>query len=134
MIAFDLETQTTLSSRLIRCRPTWLNHWKALTRYTEASYLSIDNNHSERQIKQMVIGRKNWMFAGSENGAENAAILFSIVVSCKLAGVDPFAYLRDVLTRIHAHPADRIHELAPRQWKQRFGAGTQNHPHAQPAA
>jgi transposase len=111
-----------------------LNHWKALIRYTEAPYLSIDNNHSERQIKQMVIGRKNWMFAGSENGAENAAILFSIVVSCKLAGVDPFGYLRDVLTRIHSHPANRIHELAPRQWKQRFGAGAQNNHHAQPAA
>jgi transposase len=111
-----------------------LNHWKALTRYTEAPYLSIDNNHSERQIKQMVIGRKNWMFAGSETGAEDAAILFSIVVSCKLAAVDPFAYLRDVLTRIHSHPADRIHELAPRQWKPRFGAGAPNHPHAQPAA
>ncbi len=82
----------------------------------------------------MVIGRKDWMFAGSETGTENAAILFSIVVSCKLAGVDSFAYLRDVLTRIHAHPADCIHEIAPRRWKQRFGAGTPNHHHAQPAA
>jgi transposase len=79
------------------------------------------NNLSERQIKQLVIGRKNWMFAGSENGARNAAILFSLVVSCKLAGVDPFAYFRDILTRLPNHPADRVEELIPREWKTRFG-------------
>ncbi|MEW6197808.1 MAG: transposase domain-containing protein [Planctomycetota bacterium] len=79
------------------------------------------NNHSERQIKQLVIGRKNWLFAGSEGGAENAAILYSLVVSCKLAGVDPFAYFRDVLMRIHSHRAERSSELIPREWKTRFG-------------
>jgi transposase len=97
-----------------------LNNWKALTRYTEAAYLAIDNNHSERQIKLLVIGRKNWLFCGSEQGAKNAAVLYSLMGSCKLAGVDPAAYLRDVLLRIHNHPADRIGELSPRQWKQRF--------------
>lgn len=98
-----------------------LNNGKALTRFTEASFLAIDNNHSERQIKQLVIGRKNWLFAGSEGGAENAAILYSLVVSCQLAWVDPFAYLRDVLVRIHTYPADRVVELIPREWKARFG-------------
>ncbi len=101
-----------------------LNNWKALTRYTEAPFLAIDNNHSERQIKQLVIGRKNWMFLGSEAGAENAAILYSLVVSCKLAGVDPFAYFRDVLVHIQTHPAERIGELIPREWKTRFGPDT----------
>ncbi len=101
-----------------------LRNWKALNRYTEAPWLNIDNNHSERQIKQLVIGRKNWLFAGSDEGARNAAICFSLIVSCKLAGVDPFAYLRDVLTRIHNHPPDRIHELIPREWKARFGTAT----------
>lgn len=109
-----------------------LNNWKALRRYTEAPFLAIDNNHSERQIKQLVIGRKNWLFAGSEDGAENAAILFSVIVSCKLAGLDPFAYLRDMLMRIHTHPADRVHELIPREWGKRFGLGTAQQP--QPAA
>lgn len=109
-----------------------LNNFKALTRYTEAAYLSIDNNHSERQIKQMVIGRKNWLFAGSEDGAENAAVLFSVIVSCKLAGVDPFAYLRDVLMRIHTHPTSRVEDLIPREWKKRFGTPT--FPRAQSAA
>lgn len=100
-----------------------LNNWTALTCYTEAPFLAIDNNHSERQIKQLVIGRKNWLFAGSEGGAENAAVLYSLVVSCKLAGVDPFAYFRDVLMRIHTHPAERIADLIPREWKARFGPG-----------
>ena len=69
----------------------------------------------------MVIGRKNWLFAGSEGGAENAATLFSLVVSCKLHDVDPFAYFRDVLRRIDTHPAALVHQLTPREWKIRFG-------------
>lgn len=97
-----------------------LKNWKALNVYTEVAFLSIDNNHSERQIKQMVIGRKNWMFAGSQAGAKNSAILFSLIVSCKLAGVDPFAYLRDVLVRIRTHPVSRMDELIPCQWQHRF--------------
>ena len=109
-----------------------LKNWKALNEYTSVAFLSIDNNHSERQIKQMVIGRKNWMFAGSLEGAKNAAILFSIIVSCKLHRVDPFAYLRDVLIRIHTHPADRIGELTPREWKHRFGIPV-GHPPTAPA-
>ena len=92
----------------------------------------IDDNHSERQIKQMVIGRKNWLFAGSEGGAENAAILLGVVISCKLAGIDPFAYLRDVLMRISSHPADRVTELIPREWGKRFGLTTAHR--ARPAA
>jgi len=107
-------------------------NWEALNRYTEAPFLAIDNNHSERQIKQLVIGRKNWLFCGSEHGAENAAVLYSLVVSCKLAGVDPFTYLRDVLTRIHTHPAERTAELLPREWKTRFGSAMP--PSAQTAA
>ncbi len=97
-----------------------LKNWKALNRYTEAAWLDIDNNHSERQIKQLVMGRKAWLFAGSENGARNTAILLGLVVSCKLAGVDPFAWLKDVLSRLPTHPADRIGELIPREWKKRF--------------
>jgi len=68
----------------------------------------------------------------AKGGAENSAILFSVIVSCKLAGVDPFAYLRDVLMRIHSHPPDRIHELIPREWQARFGI--RRSPEAQSAA
>lgn len=115
----ELSVQVLPKSPLGKAISYALKNWQALNRYTEAAWLSIDNNLSERQIKQLVIGRKNWMFAGSEQGARNAAILFSVVVSCKLAGVDPFAYLKDVLTRISTHPADRIHELIPAEWKKR---------------
>jgi hypothetical protein len=117
----DLSLQVLPKSPLGQAITYTLKNWKALNRYTEAAWLSIDNHVSERQIKQLVIGRKNWMFAGSEDGARNAAILFSLVVSCKLAGVDPFAYLKDVLTRISTHPADRVDQLLPRNWKNRSG-------------
>ena len=120
----ELSVQVLPKSPLGKAISYTLRNWKALNRYTEASFLSIDNNLSERQIKQMVIGRKNWMFAGSENGARNAATLFSIIVSCKLTGVDPFAYLRDILTRIQNHPPNRIHELIPREWQKRFAPQT----------
>jgi hypothetical protein len=120
----DLSVKVLPKSPLGKAISYTLKNWKALNRYTEASFLSIDNNLSERQIKQMVIGRKNWMFAGSEHGARNAAVLFSLVVSCRLAGVDPFAYFRDILTRLQNLPADHVHELIPREWKKRFGAQT----------
>jgi hypothetical protein len=116
----ELSVQVLPRSPLGKAISYTLKNWKALNRYTEAAFLDIDNNLSERQIKQMVIGRKNWLFAGSENGARNAAVLFSLVVSCRLADIDPFAYFRDILTRLRSHPADRIHELIPREWKKRF--------------
>jgi transposase len=120
----ELSPQVLPKSPLGKAINYTLRNWKALNRYTEAAFLSIDNNLSERQMKLMVIGRKNWMFAGSENGARNSAILFSIVASCKLSGVDPFAYFRDILTRLQHHPADRIHEQIPREWQKRFAPQT----------
>ena len=116
----DLSVQVLPRSPMGKAISYTLRNFKALNRYTEAAWLDIDNNHSERQIKQLVMGRKAWLFAGSENGARNTAILLSLIVSCKLAGVDPFAWLRDVLSRIPTHPADRIGELIPREWKKRF--------------
>ncbi|KKL99016.1 hypothetical protein LCGC14_1818660 [marine sediment metagenome] len=94
-----------------------LNQWEALNRYVENPMMDIDNNISERTLRMVVIGRKNYMFAGSEAGAERAAIIYSLVASCKLNGHDPFAYFRDVLGRISTHPAGRIDELLPSNWK-----------------
>ena len=79
--------------------------------------LAIDNNLSERTLRMVVIGRMNYLFAGSEAGAKRAAIIYSLVASCKLNEIDPFAYFRDVLTRISTHPADKIDELLPGNWK-----------------
>jgi len=91
--------------------------WKALNRYIDDGDLAIDNNLSERVLRIVAIGRKNWMFAGSDAGAERAAVIYSLIASCKLCGIDPFAYLRDVLDRVSTHPASRIAELTPSGWK-----------------
>jgi transposase len=92
------------------------NNRQALERYLEDGRLQIDNNGAERAIKPVVLGRKNWLFAGSEAAAKRAAILLSLVNTCKNLGMDPFAYLRDVIDRISAHPRSRVCELTPRQW------------------
>jgi len=94
-----------------------LNQWAALVRYTSDPRLSIDNNLSERTLRMVVIGRKNYLFAGSEAGAERAAIIYSLVASCKLNGHDPFAYFNDVLKKVSTWPANKIDELLPTQWK-----------------
>jgi hypothetical protein len=94
-----------------------LNQWEALLRYLEAPTLSIDNNISERVLRMVVIGRLNYMFAGSEAGAMLAANIYSLVASCKLNDIDPFAYFRDVLIRISTHPMEKIDELLPSNWK-----------------
>lgn len=97
-----------------------LNQWEALNRYLDNGILSIDNSLSERVIKLVALGRKNWLFSGSDEGAQRAAILYSLIASCKLCQIDPFVYLRDVLERINTHPAHRIDELTPPQWKELF--------------
>jgi hypothetical protein len=94
-----------------------LNQWEALNRYVDDPMLEIDNNLSERILRMVVIGRKNYMFAGSEAGAWRAAIIYSLVASCKLNDIDPFRYFRDVLARVSTHPAAKIDELLPGEWK-----------------
>jgi len=91
--------------------------WQALNRYTQDGLLSIDNNLAERVLRMVAIGRKNWLFVGHDNGGRRAATIYSLVASCKLCQIDPFAYLRDILERINTHPASRIAELIPRNWK-----------------
>jgi transposase len=94
-----------------------LNQWDALQRYTRDGDLHIDNNLSERTLKLIGIGRSNWLFVGSDAGGQTAAILFSFTATCKHLGIDTFAYLRDVLTRLPTQPADRLNELLPHCWQ-----------------
>ncbi len=91
--------------------------WTALTRYCEDGALAIDNNVAERALRKIVTGRANWTFCGSDAGGERAAILYSFVATCKAHGLEPWAYLRDVLERIPTHPNRRRAELLPRHWK-----------------
>ena len=96
------------------------NQWKPLQRYLEDGRLSIDNNGAESQLRIVAVGRKNWLFAGSLAGAKWAATLFSLVQSCRLVGVDPFLYFRDVLMRLPTHPHRLIGQLTPRHWAETF--------------
>ncbi len=91
--------------------------WTALTRYVDDGDLAIDNNVSERALRKVVTGRNNWLFCGSDEGGRRAAILYSVVATCKEHRIDPWAYLRDVLERIPTHPDRRRAELLPRNWK-----------------
>jgi transposase len=100
-----------------------LNHWEALKRPLEAGFLELDNGASERAFKPVAIGRKNWLFAGSDKGGQTAAVLMSLCTTCKDLGIDPQAYLRDVLDRISTHPAKRIEELLPDRWQKLHQAG-----------
>jgi hypothetical protein len=90
-----------------------LSHWCALTRYVDDGLLEIDNSAAEWALRAVALGRKNYLFAGSNSGGERAAAIYSLVGSAKLNGMDPERYLRQVLTRIAEHPVNRIDELLP---------------------
>ena len=94
-----------------------LNSWTALTRHLEDGSVPMDNNFLERQIKPWAMGRRAWLFCGSELAGQRAAIVMSLVQSAKLNGHDPWAYLRDVLERLPSHPNSRIEELLPHRWQ-----------------
>jgi transposase len=90
-----------------------LGRWPAMLRYCDDGVLEIDNNAAERALRAVVLGRKNYLFAGSDTGGERAAAIYSLIGTAKLNGLNPEAYLRDVLTRIADHPVNRIHEMLP---------------------
>jgi transposase len=91
--------------------------WEALTRFCDDGDIPIDNTRTERALRGVAVGRRNWTFFGSDAGGRTAAILLSFIGSCQLAGVDAYAWFRDVLTRIgHGHPVNRLRELLPHCW------------------
>jgi transposase len=96
------------------------NQWAALQRFVDDGRLAIDNNRAENQLRIVALGRKNWLFAGSFEGAKRAALLYSLVQSCTLVDVPPFDYLKDVLLRVATHPQRRIGELTPKGWAATF--------------
>jgi transposase len=91
------------------------NQWQALRRYTEDGRLSIDNNKSERTVRAQAVGRKNWLFLGSSQAGARAAILFTILAGAKRHRIEPWAYLRDVLVRLHDDDVN-LDELLPDRW------------------
>jgi transposase len=96
------------------------NQWAALQRFVDDGRLGIDNNRAENQLRVVALGRKNWLFAGSFEGARRAALLYALVQSCALVDVPPFEYLKDVLLRVATHPQRLIGQLTPKGWADTF--------------
>ena len=94
-----------------------LNQWQALCVYCTDGDLDIDNNVAERALRRIAVGRANWTFCGSDNGGNTAAVLFSFIATCERHDVNPFEYLRNVLSRIAEQPISKLAELLPWRWK-----------------
>jgi transposase len=92
------------------------NHWQALLRFTEHGFLNIDNNASERAMRPAALGRKNYLFAGSDEGGRTTAVLYTLTQTCRRHGIDPFAYLQDVLTRLPKGDFQELADLFPHRW------------------
>src|SRR6185369_11137928 len=93
------------------------SRWTALTRCFDDGRLALDNNPAERALRCVAIGRKNYLFAGSDAGGHRAAALYSLIETAKLNGLNPQLYIADLLTRIGDHPARRIADLLPWNWQ-----------------
>lgn len=106
-----------------------LGRWPSLARYAEDGRIEIDNNAAERALRAVAIGRKNYLFAGSDSGGERAAAIYSLIGTAKLNGIDPQAYLREVLAKIADHPINRIDELLP--WNVKLEAEAAEEPEAE---
>ena len=113
-----LDEETFLPKSLIGKAATYTrNQWAALNRYIEDGDLSFDNNFPERAMRPIAIGRKNWLFVGSQQAGQRAAVLTSLIASCKNNLVEPWAYLKDIFTRISHNPStEQLSDILPDQW------------------
>lgn len=96
------------------------NNWEELTRFLSDARIPLDNNASERALRIIALGRKNYLFAGNDESAENLAGLYSLVASCELHNINPESYLKDILIRVLTHPHKELDDLLPHRWKERF--------------
>ena len=113
----ELRRQTIPTEPLRKAIDYALNQSKALCRYLEDGWLRPDNNLAENAIRPVALGRKNWLFVGSERGGRAAALFMGLVASCKAREINPWEYFDDMLRRIMSHPVTRLRELLPDQWK-----------------
>ena len=115
LFAWLTETLQTVSMKSVLAEAIQyaLGRWEALTLYCNDGRVEIDNNTAERAIRSVVLGRKNFLFAGSDAGGERAANIYSLIGTCMLNDIEPYAYLRDLLERLPQHPINRIEELLP---------------------
>jgi transposase len=108
-----LPSASTIASAIAYCLP----RWKKLSTYTTDPILNIDNNPVENAIRPVAIGRKNYLFAGSHDAAQRAAMVYSLFATCKLHGINPYAWLRSALENMHKYTTSNIAELLPHNWK-----------------
>ena len=101
---------------LVKAIQYMLNRWPAFTLFLDNGRVCMSNNAAERGLRGVALGRKSWLFCGSDRGGRRAAAMYSLIVSAKMNGVDPQAWLADVLARIAGHPAHRLDELLPWNW------------------
>ena len=94
-----------------------LKRWQAFTRFLDDGRVCLSNNAAERALRGIALGRKSWLFAGSDRGGQRAAAMYSLIVTAKMNNIDPQAWLADVLERINSHPNQRLDELLPWNWK-----------------
>lgn len=113
----EVQLQVAPKSAIAKAIGYALKRWQALTLYLQIGELSIDNNRVERAIRGVAIGRKNYLFAGNDAGGQRAASIYTLIETCKLNGIEPFAYLCDVLEKLPAWPNRRLHELLPFHWE-----------------
>ena len=99
-----------------------LKRWASFTRFLEDGRICLSNNAAERALRGIALGRKSWLFAGSDRGGQRAAFMYSLIVTAKMNDVDPQAWLAEILARIAGHPASRLDELLPWNWKPRSAA------------
>jgi len=95
-----------------------LSHWEKLLRYTQDGRIEIDNNLVENRIRPIALGRMNYLFAGSHNAAQRAAVIYSLLATCKSHDINPQIWLADVLSRIPIYPQKRVQGLLPHHWKE----------------
>jgi transposase len=109
----EIQTKLSRKSEVTQAIHYALGRWTQLLRYCDDGILEIDNNAAERALRAVALGRKNYLFAGSDTGGQRAAAIYSLIRSAKVNGIDPQAYLSTVLARIADYPMSRIEELLP---------------------
>ena len=107
---------------LARAMDYMLKRWNSFTRFLDDGRICLSNNAAERALRGIALGRRSWLFAGSDRGGQRAAAMYSLIVTAKLNDIDPQAWLADVLARIAAHPAHQLDDLLPWNWTPKASA------------
>jgi transposase len=110
--------QVTPKSTIGKAIAYSIERWEKLSRYTENGMLNIDNNPVENSIRPVAIGRKNYLFAGSHEAAKRSGMLYSLLGTCKMHGIEPYTWFKDVVERIPTHPINKVQKLLPHRWSQ----------------